>query len=76
MKTATVGEVQKNFSSVLKNLETGEEITVTKRGKPIAKITSLDPQNNIQWPDFYSNAIILKGKQVSDIVNENREDRF
>ena len=33
MKTTTVGEVQKNFSRILRNIWAGEKIVVTKRGK-------------------------------------------
>ena len=44
MKTATVGEIQKNFSRILKEINTGEEIAVTKRGKPVAKLTALGPK--------------------------------
>jgi prevent-host-death family protein len=76
MKTATVGEVQKNFGKILKKINAGEEITITKRGKPIAKLTALGPKSEIDWPDFYSEAIELKGKPISEIVIEDREDRF
>ena len=76
MKTATVGEIQKNFAGVLRNINGGEEIIITKRGKPVAKITSLDPKTEIKWPDFYSEAIELKGKPAAKIVIESREDRF
>jgi prevent-host-death family protein len=76
MKTATVGEVQKNFGKVLRDISAGEEITITKRGKPIAKITALGPKTEIDWPDFYGEAIELKGKSVSKIVIEDREERL
>ncbi len=76
MKTATVGEIQKNFGGILRQIRAGEEITITKRGKPIAKITALGPKNEIEWPDFYHEAIELKGKSASEIVIEGREDRF
>jgi prevent-host-death family protein len=76
MKTATVGEIQKNFGGILRQIRAGEEITITKRGKPIAKITALGPKNEIEWPDFYQEAIERKGKSASEIVIEGREDRF
>jgi len=76
MKTSTVGEIQKNFARVLKEIRVGEEIIVTKRGKPVAKITAMGPHRNIDWPDFFDEAIELKGKPVSEIVVEAREDRF
>ena len=76
MKTATVGEIQKNFVRVLKGINSGEEITVTKRGEPVARIVSLGPKSKIDWPDFYNEAIDLKGKPISEIVIEERKDRF
>ena len=76
MKTATVGEIQKNFSKILKDINLGEEITITSRGKPIAKVTALGPKKDIAWPDFYGEAIELKGKPISDLLIEEREDRF
>ena len=76
MKTASVGEIQKNFGKILKEIKAGEEIAVTKRGKPVAKITALGPRKEIDWPDFYREAIELKGKPAGEIVIEEREDRF
>ena len=76
MRTATVGEIQKNFAKVLRDIKNGEELTITKRGKPVAKITGLGPKSEIEWPDFYDEAVELKGKTTSDVVIESREDRF
>jgi prevent-host-death family protein len=76
MKTATVGEIQKNFAEVLKEIKAGEEIIVTKRGEPVAKIMAMGPKRNIDWPDFFEESIEIKGKPVSQIVAEEREDRF
>ncbi len=44
MKTATVGDIQKNFGRILKQIKAGEEIVVTRRGKPVAIITALGPK--------------------------------
>ena len=76
MKKATVGEIQKNFARILKEIRAGEEITIVKRGKPVAKLMGLGPKREIDWPDFYSEAVQLKGKPISDIIIESREDRF
>ena len=76
MKTASVGEIQKNFAKVLRDLESGEEIIVTKRGKAIARIESLGPKSEIEWPDFHGEAIKLEGKPLSTLVIESREDRL
>jgi prevent-host-death family protein len=76
MKTATVGEIQKNFARVLKEIRAGEVIVVTRRGAPVAKITALGPKSEIEWPDFFEEAIEIKGKPVSEILIDEREDRF
>ena len=76
MKTASVGEIQKNFAGVLRSINAGKQVTITKRGKPVATIRALGPKSRIDWPDFYGEAKDLKGKQMSDIVIDNREDRF
>ena len=76
MKTAAVGDIQKNFSKVLRNITAGEDLIITKRGKPIAKITSLGPRKDIDWPDFYTEAVEIKGEPLSKTVIKDREDRF
>ena len=76
MKTFSVGEVQKNFARVLKNIDSGEAVMVTKHGKPVAKISALGPKQKIVWPNFYEEAVELNGEQLSDIIIQSREDRI
>lgn len=76
MKTATVGEIQKNFAEVLRQIKSGEEVVVTKRGRPVAKITALGARRDIKWPDFFQECVEIKGRPLSKIVVEDREDRF
>lgn len=76
MKTATVGEIQKNFARILKEIGAGEEIIVTRRGRPVARIISIGLQGGIEWPDFFEEAIELEAKSMSEIVREGRDDRI
>ncbi len=76
MQTATVGKIQKNFAKVLREINAGEEIIITKRGKPVARLTALGPGRHINWPDFFKEAIPAQGKTISELVVEEREDRF
>lgn len=76
MGRATVGDIQKNFAEVLRKIGSGEEVIVTKRGKPVAKITALGAKRDIDWPDFFHECIEVKGKLLSEIVVKGREDRF
>lgn len=43
MKTVTVAETKAHLSEILKQIEDGEEVTITRRGKPVAKITAIAP---------------------------------
>jgi hypothetical protein len=46
-----------------------------REGKPVAKIIAMGPKKSIDWPDFFDEAVEIKGKPVSEIVIENREGR-
>ena len=49
MKTATVSKLKASLSKYLRSVKAGEEILVTERGRPIAKLT---PAQNFQMlPD-------------------------
>jgi prevent-host-death family protein len=76
VKTASVGEIQKNFGKILREIKAGEQIIITKRGSPIAKLTTLGPKGKIDWPDFFEEAVDLRGKPASQIIVEDREERF
>ncbi len=76
MRTASVGEIQKNFGKILREIKAGEEIMITKRGIPIARITTLGPKEKIDWPDFFEEAVDIKGKSASQVIMEDREERF
>ena len=76
METATVGEVQKNFAGILNKIKSGEEIIITKRGKPVAKITAMGAKKDIEWPDFFKESLVMKGKSIGRIIIDGREDRF
>lgn len=81
MKKASVREIQHHFSDVLRHVEDGEEVYITKRNKIVAKII---PQNEIQngpveYPDFVGRAKEIcaesRGKPLSDMIIEDRKER-
>lgn len=43
MKTVTVAETKAHLSEILTLIEQGEEVTITRRGKPIVQMTSTSP---------------------------------
>jgi prevent-host-death family protein len=40
MKTASVAEAKAHLSELLGSVESGEEVLITRRGKPIGKLTA------------------------------------
>lgn len=41
-------EAKTNFNKIINNLVNGEEVVVTKRGKPVAKIIPIDKSINFE----------------------------
>jgi prevent-host-death family protein len=44
MKTITAANANRGFSNLLREIRKGEEITILSRGKPVAKITSVNSE--------------------------------
>ncbi|MCK5197850.1 MAG: type II toxin-antitoxin system prevent-host-death family antitoxin [Spirochaetales bacterium] len=80
MKKASVAEVQHNLNSVLKFVEQGEKVLLTRRNKVIAKIVPVYDMENDDWPQFYERAkemfVKTNGKNPEQIILDDREERF
>lgn len=50
MKTATVQEVGRDFPSILKWIEAGEEVQVARDGQPVAVISPVP--RKVRHPDY------------------------
>jgi prevent-host-death family protein len=48
MKSTTVRELRNNYSRVLKWVENGEEVEVTRRGKVVAKVVPPIPASAVE----------------------------
>lgn len=83
MKTATVREVQRRLASMLSDVQKGQEIAITKRGKVIARIVPAIPADGrLRWPDsagrmkqLISGAHFI-GTPPSKIIRELRGERM
>ncbi|MFH2130984.1 MAG: type II toxin-antitoxin system prevent-host-death family antitoxin [bacterium] len=45
MKTVSVREAREKIGSLLDAVSAGEEIVITRRGKPVAKLTTIETEN-------------------------------
>ncbi|MGI8603834.1 MAG: type II toxin-antitoxin system Phd/YefM family antitoxin [Verrucomicrobiales bacterium] len=81
MRTATIREVQHHLNKVLAWVENGEEVQVTRRNKPVAKIVPAKVSNHrAKLPDFAARAAAIwgekpAGKTISQTVIDDREER-
>ena len=62
MKTATVTEVDRDFLTVLRLVETGEEVQVMREGKPVAVISPAP--RTVQHPDYLARLKRTFGEKV------------
>ena len=78
MKKASVAEVQHNLNTVLKFVEQGEKVLLTRRNKVIAKIVPVYEIENDNWPSFYDRAKEMfgktKGKNLEETILDDREE--
>ena len=80
MRTASIRTVQHNLAAILKCVEAGEEVRVTRRHAVVARIVPERDQTRVQHPDFVLRARQVWGKAprgttLSRTVIDGREDR-
>ena len=70
MTIATVRNLRYDFPSVLKRLEDGEEVAITRRGKLIGTLVPAEPKEPqvVRWPDIYKRLRAIYGKRISHPV--------
>ena len=65
MKTASVREVQHNLNDVLAWVAQGEEVQITRRNKPVAKIAPIYIETKpVQLPDFAGRSRAIWGDKL------------
>jgi prevent-host-death family protein len=81
MKTVTVRDVQHNLSKVLRWIEDGEVVVITRRSRAVANLVpSPQERREIEWPDFNARIQAIwgsgrAGKPASRIIIDERDER-
>lgn len=79
--TVSIRELQQNLERVMARVERGQEIEVTRRRRPVARLTPVGPSAMPRpWPDLDARAKSVFGDRViaptaSEMVIEGRGDR-
>lgn len=82
MKEVNVRHVQHHLASLLEAVERGEKVRITRRGKVVAQLGPPEIDSaHLAWPDSAARLerltpLLKDGKSASQIISEDREDRF
>ena len=78
MRKVSVRELRQNLGEVLRAAESGETTVVTRRGKPVARITAARPGKAKPLPDqteFRKSIPYDGGSIVESLMEERRKAR-
>jgi antitoxin (DNA-binding transcriptional repressor) of toxin-antitoxin stability system len=75
MKTLNVREARKSMTNIDKILEKEGEITITRRGEPIARMSSMGRRKGIPSHRGLRESIARQKVQSETLVREDRDER-
>ncbi len=80
MLVVNAKEVREKFSSILDEVEKGEDIVITRRGKKVARIINIninDKPTPLKALKDFRNNIKIKGESLSrTTINQRDEERY
>ncbi|MCG2775564.1 MAG: type II toxin-antitoxin system prevent-host-death family antitoxin [Desulfobacterales bacterium] len=73
-----IKEMRKNFSEYINRVQKGEEVIITKRDEPVAKLVPVEKKipRTLKTHKELRKAIKPMGKPLSEVILESREERF
>lgn len=80
-RSVSVRELQQNLKRVIARVEGGEMVEVTRRNRPVARLTPVRSTRPISaWPDLEARTRAVFGNRVitpggSAVVSDDRGDR-
>lgn len=80
MKKVSIMEAQHNLSKVLKQVEEGHAIYITRRHKVVGKLVRPEEEGVVVFPDFAKRARQTwgdkwQGSSTDELLDESRGDR-
>jgi len=78
MKTVSVREAREQISSLLDAVNAGENVVITRRGKPVAKLVTIDSEDSKnRFPDrtMFRNQLSSSRKTSEKLIREMRDER-
>lgn len=66
MKTATVRQLRNDYAKLLRRVESGEEISISRRGRVVAKLVPAHPANGkVDWSNSETFKMLRNDKPLS-----------
>ncbi len=80
MKTVPIMEAQHNLARILRRVELGEELAITRRKKIVARLCPVPAVTELVFPDFKARARATwktgwTGSSSDDLLTETRGER-
>jgi prevent-host-death family protein len=80
MKSFSVMEAQHNLALLLREVEAGRELTITRRRKPVARLSPVPVDGPVEFPDFAARARKTwlgpwRGAGAQQLVDESRGEQ-
>ncbi len=77
MNTVTLADAKTHLSHLLDQVEAGEEVVITRRGHPIARITSIEkPKQPMKSLAEFRGSMPGWRKSSAELVQEMREEEL
>lgn len=74
-KTLSIREVRADLAHIVSQVESGERVVLTRRGKPVAQILPISkPQKPFPDHSALRASIKVKGPSLSQIVSQLRDE--
>ncbi len=76
MTQVNVSQARKNLSELIRSAEHGESITITRRGKEVARLMPPAEEPSRPLPELkdFRASLKIKGKSLSETVIEKRDE--
>jgi len=73
-----IKEMRKSFSEYINRVQKCEEVIITKRDEPVAKLVPVEKKipRTLKKKKKLRKAIKPMGKPLSEVILESREERF
>lgn len=79
MREVNIKELRYQLAQIITQVEAGEEVAITRRGKVVARLLPPPPPAPKQFPDLteFRASIKLRGEGLSETISqERREARY